>query len=231
MHADPTNLAPPAPRPSSTIDAAAFAETWAAFRVVERTLGPTPGALEAWRRGRERYLVWVLRVSDPRVTARMASVAQRLGDAVVPVSAEDAHVTTWVCGFPAAAPTLNDDVAESIVAAQRASAARLPPARLVVGAPSAFSTCAFLEVHDPHGDLASMRAALAVPGAREIRFARYQPHVTVGRFTDTRAAAPIAEALALLRLSHDAAPIAADSCVLELVALDARAPERFTRRL
>jgi hypothetical protein len=231
MQPDAANLPTTTPRASSSIDAPPFAETWAAFRVLERTLGPTPGAIEAWRRGRERYLVWALRVSDPRVTARMASVAGRLGDAVVPVSAEDAHVTTWVCGFPTAVPTLDDDVAESLIAEQRAAAARLPPARVVVGAPSAFSTCAFLEVHDPYGDLASMRAALAVPGAREIRFARYQPHVTVGRFRDTRAAEPIAETLASLRLGRDAAPLAVDDCTLDLVALDARAPDRITRRL
>jgi 2'-5' RNA ligase len=230
MRPDAANLTPTAARPPS-LDAARFAETWAAFRAVERTLGPTPGVIETWRRGRERYLVWALRVSDPRVTARMASVAGRLGDAVVPVRAEDAHVTTWVCGFPATAPTLDDDVGESIVAAQRAATTRLPPARLVVGAPSAFSTCAFLEVHDPHGDLAAMRAALAVPGALEIRFSRYQPHVTVGRFRDARAATPIAEALASLRRDRDAAPFAVDGCALELVALDARAPDRLTRRL
>jgi hypothetical protein len=212
-------------------DEAGFDETWATFRTRTQTLGPSAGAIDDWRRGRTRYAVWILRVLVREVLARMASVAAQLEDAIVPVQAEDAHVTTWVCGFPATRPTFDDDVAETTLAAQLAAATRLSPPRLIVGAPNAFASCAFLEVHDPHGDLAAMRAALAVPGAREIRFARYQPHVTVGRFRDTRPTAAIASALAALRAGADAAPLALHGCALELVTLDARAPDRLTRPL
>jgi hypothetical protein len=205
----------------------AFAETWTSFCASERTLGPGPRAIDEWRRGRERCAVWALRVAEPAVLDRMAAVAERLDDAIVRVAPRDAHVTVWVCGFPSPAPALDDDVAEETLAAQRAAVARLRPPRLVVGAPNAFSTCAFLEVHDPHGDLAALRQALAVPGAREVRFAGYQPHVTVGRFRDTRPSAPLAGALARLRAGEHAAPRAVDGSVLELVELDARAPDRF----
>ena len=183
-----------------------FDDTWARFRALEQTSGPAANAIDEWRRGRERYAVWALRVIDPAVTARMSAVAERLGDSLVRVRSEDAHVTAWVCGFPAAVPTLDDDVADAILDAQRAAVSRLPPPRLSVGAPNAFATCAFLEVHDPHGDLAALRTALAVPGAKEVRFARYQPHVTVGRFGDSRPVAPIARALAALREGERVAP-------------------------
>jgi hypothetical protein len=204
-----------------------FAETWAAFAASQRTLGPSPGALEDWARGRARYALWALRVSAPAVLRRMGAVAERLSGAIVPVPPADAHVTVWVCGFPAAASALDDDVAEELLAAQRAAVANLGRPRLVVGAPNAFATCAFLEVHDPHGDLAVLRAALAVPGAREVRFAGYRPHVTVGRFPDTRPAAPLAAVLAPLRSGEHAAPLALDDAVLELIELDARAPGRL----
>ena len=208
--------------------AEAFAETWASFGALDQTLGPTEDAIEAWRRGRQRYAVWALRVVDPVVIARMAAVADRLGGAIVPVAPERAHVTVWVCGFPCETPRLDDDVAETILVAQRRAVARLPRPRLVVGAPNAFATCAFLEVHDPHGDVAALRAALAVPAAKEVRFAPYQPHVTVGRFGDTRPAAPVAGALATLRdKEHVVFRTVADSA-LELVELDARAPDRLT---
>ena len=205
----------------------AFGRTWATFCALERTLGPSPGAIEDWRRGRRRYAVWALRVDDAAVIARMAEIAGRLGDAIVPVAPAQAHVTAWVCGFPAVAPVFDDDIAEEVLAAQRVAAVGLPRPRLLVGAPNAFATCAFLEVHDPHGDLAALRAALAVPGAREVRFAAYLPHVTVGRFRDSRPAAPIARALAALR---DAAPVAlrpVHDGRLELIELDARDPDRF----
>ena len=198
------------------------------FCALERTLGPTAHAIDEWRRGRERYAVWALRVADAVVIARMAAVADRLAGAIVPVKPEDAHVTTWVCGFPAAAPRFDDDVAEAIIAAQRRAVAHLPRPRLAVGAPNAFATCAFLEVHDPHGDVAALRAALAVPGAQEVRFARYQPHVTVGRFDDTRPAAPVARVLAALRDDAGVAPHAVTGCSLELIQLDARAPDWLT---
>lgn len=206
----------------------AFAETWARFRALEHTLGPTAEALETWRRGRERYAVWALRVVDQVVITRMAAVADRLAGAIVPVAPEQAHVTVWVCGFPCAAPRLDDDVAETILAAQRRAAARLPRPRLVVGAPNAFATCVFLQLHDPHGDLAALRSALAVPGAKEVRFAPYLPHVTVGRFGDTRPAPPIARVLATLRNGEHVEPRTVADGALELIELDARTPDRLT---
>jgi hypothetical protein len=205
----------------------AFLDTWASFCALEQTLGPTGGAREAWSRGRQRYAFWALRLNDPAVLARMAAVARHLEDAIVAVPPGDAHVTVWVCGFPSPMPSLDDDVAEAVLSAQRAAAARAPRPRLLVGAPNAFATCAFLEVHDPHGDLASLREALAVPGAKEVRFAPYQPHVTVGRFGDTRPAGAIARALAKLRAGEDRHhPVA--GCTLELIELDARTPDRLT---
>jgi len=216
------------PREPDDQQARVFVETWATFHALQHTRGPTAGAVETWRRGRDRYAVWALRVIDDQVIARMATVADGLAGAIVPVAPERAHVTVWVCGFPCASPRLDDDVAETILTAQRHVAARLPRPRLVVGAPNAFATCAFLEVHDPHGDLAALRAALAVPGANEVRFAPYQPHVTVGRFGDTRPAAPIARVLAGLRDGEHAAPRAIADSRLELLELDARAPDRLT---
>jgi 2'-5' RNA ligase len=205
-----------------------FSDTWARFRALEHTLGPTHGAIETWRRGRERYAVWALRVIDADVIARMAAVTDKLAGAIVPVAAEHAHVTAWVCGFPCVAPAFDDDVADSVIAAQRQAVTRVQRLRLVVGAPNAFATCAFLEVHDPHGDLAALRAALAVPGAREVRFAPYQPHVTVGRFDDSRPAASIARVLATLRDGEHAAPRAVADSTVALIELDARDPDRLT---
>src|SRR5678815_5733562 len=95
-------------------DRLGFVETWARFCALERTLGPTADAIDVWRRGRDRYAVWALRVTDAAVIARMAAVADRLAGAIVPVQPEDAHVTVWVCGFPAAAPRFDDDVAVAI---------------------------------------------------------------------------------------------------------------------
>ncbi len=63
-----------------------FDDTWVRFRALEQTSGPAANAIDEWRRGRERYAVWALRVIDPAVTARMSAVAERLGDSLVRVS-------------------------------------------------------------------------------------------------------------------------------------------------
>jgi len=209
------------------LDGDAFGDSWARFCALERTAGPSVGAIDDWRRGRERYAVWALRLRAPAVVTRMAAVAERLGASIVRVRPDDAHVTAWVCGFPAAIATFDDDVTDGILAAQRAAVAGRAAPRLLIGAPNAFATCAFLEVHDPHGDLAALRSALAVPGAKEVRFARYQPHVTVGRFDASGPAAPIARAIGALR-ADVGAPHPVGDGRLELIELDARAPDRLT---
>lgn len=190
-------------------------------------MGPTPGAAESWRAGRERYAVWAVRVSTSAVLERSAAVAGRLGDAIVPVPARDAHVTAWVCGFPTAHPRRDDDIAEATLAEQCARMEGVGRTRLTVGAVNAFATCAFLEVEDPFGALADLRRALNVPGAREIRFAPYLPHVTVGRFVDTRPTGPLAATLEELRQGPHAMPLAVVDGSLALFELDARAPERM----
>ena len=190
-------------------------------------MGPTPGAAEAWRAGRDRYLVWALRVAAPAVLARSAEVAARLGDAIVAVPARDAHVTLWVCGFPVARPRWNDDVAEDVVRQQCRRMAGTGGTRLAVGRPNAFATCAFLEIDDERGELSALRERLHVTGTREIRFAPYLPHLTVGRFVDSRPVAPLAATIAELRQGPHAAPLAVTDAALTLFELDARAPERM----
>lgn len=192
-----------------------FAAVWADFCGQAATLGPTPGVREAWHQGRAAYAVWVLAMDAPAVHARTDAVRDALGDAVVPVPPVDRHVTTWVAGFPAAAPQRPDDVAQAALDA--AAAAPLPgPVRLEVGPANAFRSCAMLEVRDPHGDLARLRAALAVHHPEQ-RWAPYRPHLTVGRFWDARPTAPIRAALAPHRALP---PLPVVARTLHLVAVD-----------
>lgn len=199
---------------------------WAGLRAVERTLALSPGERERWRRGRETYAVWALRVRSPRVLERMAQVASRLvgalGSAFVPQPLDQAHVTVFVAGFPCPAPALDDDVAESALRDQAASARRLGlgPLRLEVGGANGFLTCPFLEVYDPAGDLARLRRALAT-GAPEIRFADYHPHVTVGFLPGGVSAEALVACLSPLRRLP---PLTLRPAEVELVTYDAATP-------
>ncbi|MFN7144390.1 MAG: 2'-5' RNA ligase family protein [Myxococcota bacterium] len=176
-----------------------FDEVWQRFLAAPTTLGPTPGVREAWHRGRPRYAVWALRVEEAPIRARAAALADHLAPhGVLPF--RDPHITVFVAGFPTAVPLADDDVAEHVLAAQvdALRACRLPPPRLAVGGLNAFLSCPVLEVLDPHGDLARLRAPLAALHP-EIRFAPYLPHLTVGTFGDTRPTAPVAAAVAPFR--------------------------------
>jgi hypothetical protein len=166
----------------------------ARFRAAPHTLGPTPGAREAWHRGRGTYAVWLARVDTPAVRARMAEATALLAPHGLGRVFGEPHVTVFVCGFPAAAPTLDDDVAEDALRAQAGALETADAFELVVGDLLAFTSCAVLTVDDPAGGLAALRHRLA-PHVPEVRFAPYEPHVTVAAFADTRPTGPVADAI------------------------------------
>lgn len=178
------------PRQVGAEISADWGEVWARFLDTPRTLGPSPGVREDWHRGRRRFAVWLLPVTDRAVLARVAEVQAALGGFIRPLPPEQLHVTAWVAGFPARIPTEEDDVDEAALAELgRGLRARPPVApRLQVGPASAFLSCAMLEVRDEHGELEALRTRL-LRGPPEVRFAPFRPHITLGRFPadlDTR---------------------------------------------
>lgn len=194
-----------------------FDAIWSRFVEGPSTLGPTPGVREAWHRGRARYAVWLLRAVDPAILARLDMVRDALAPFGVEAIAEP-HVTVFVAGFPAARPLEDDDIAEATLAAQaEALGAELPSPRLAIGGASAFLSCPILEVQDPHGNLEAIRARLGAL-RREVRFAPYVPHLTIGTFVDSRPTGPIAAVLEGLRALP---PLALRAEALELVTFDA----------
>lgn len=193
-------------------------DPWSAFLATPTTLGPSPGAREAWHRGRLHYAAWVVRLSDPAVLERRAHVAGVLAGHGV-VGLHEAHITVCVAGFPTGSPRFDDDVTPAELDAQRAAAAALAlrRPRLGIGGANAFASCPFLEVSDPEGVLSRLRSVLlAVRG--EPRATPYIPHVTVGAFGDTRPTGPVAAALAPFRTLP---PLSIRPEGLELVRFDA----------
>jgi 2'-5' RNA ligase len=197
-----------------------FDRIWSRFVAGPTTLGPTEGAREAWHLGRPRYAVWLVRAPDPVIRDRLAAAADLLAPHGVHALPEP-HVTVFVAGFPSAAPTHGDDIAEAVLDAQAAALSDpLPSPRLRVGSVNAFASCPILEVEDPHGDLERLRSKLA-SFHPEVRFAPYVPHLTVGVFSDTRPVAPIAAALTRLRALP---PLEFRPDAVELVTFDTTRP-------
>lgn len=218
----------PANEPWFRTGPADFEAAWGAFRVAERTLGPTPGARERWRRGRSRYAVWIVRVDQPAVRARAAAARAALAPWTRDISARDLHITVAVAGFPTDRPALDDDVDRADLARALADLRAAPPTapRLEVGPLGAFLSCPVLEVYDPLGELAALRARLA-GFFREVRFTPYLPHVTTGLFDE----APVPPIVRAIRPHRRAPSIPLRPAALELVSFDASAEGSALRTL
>ncbi len=199
---------------------AGFEGVWEAFCDAGTTLGHTPGAREAWHQGRRRYAVWLLRLEGGAAAERVAELQGALAGRIRPTRADELHVTAFVAGFPAPVASRGDDVDDALLARTWIELQARPPVapELVIGGVTAFRTCAVLEVGEPRGQLAALRGRLG-RWAREVRFDRYRPHLTLGTFPKTVPVGPLVEALAPFR---DLPALAWRPQALELVEFDAR---------
>lgn len=132
------------------------------------------------------------------------------------MSPADLHVTLFVAGFPTDAPEHDDDVGWSVLQRQR-DRLRFPGFSIEVGAANSFSSAPFLEVWDVGGGIARVRSQLAGEGSEQ-RFAAYQPHLTIGTYRRSEAAAPVR---AVLQRWREAPRVQVGVSSVELVTFDA----------
>ena len=150
-----------------------------------------------WHRGRQRYAVWSLAVECPRIHARIARARTHLGAWLHDDYRRQAHITLFVCGFPAESAQFDDDFPQERLDTQCAALHALAggPFELQIGGLESFASAPFLNVGDPEGRLATLRAALAARSA-EVRQAPYLAHLTVGLYAQAVARADLQARLA-----------------------------------
>lgn len=172
-----------------------------------------------WRRGREHYCVWLLDADTTAVQARLAAARAHLGGWLAPAR-RTPHITLFVCGFETTRARWDDDF-DAAARQHQLAALRDTPVRdfvLEVGALDSFDSAVFLRVHDRSDALTTLRTALAREH-REIRFAPYVPHVTVGLYRSARPKQEVALRLAAFR--HEE-PVELSVQQIRLVRFDAR---------
>lgn len=149
-----------------------------------------------WHRGRQRYGVWTLPVDCPRVLARLTRARTHLGAWLHADYRRQAHVTLFVCGFPAGQARFDDDFPADRLAAQLDALRRLDarPFELHIGGLDSYASAPFLTVDDPDQRLEPLRAALAGHSA-EIRQSPFHAHLTVGLYARTVAGAGLQQRL------------------------------------
>lgn len=136
-----------------------------------------------WRRGRETYAVWILRLEDEMITDTFQAARAHLSGFLLEPYRRQPHITLFVCGFLVEKPQYNDDFTRMQVQSQvRAlNGAGIKPFEILIGGLSSFASAPFLEVDDPQGGIARLREILS-HGVREFRTAPYVPHLTVGLY-------------------------------------------------
>lgn len=150
-----------------------------------------------WHRGRTRYAVWTLPVECPHILARVARAQAHLGDWLHAGYRRQAHITLFVCGFPAEQARLGDDFTTARLAAQLNALQRLKTSsfELQIGGLDSFASAPFLTVSDPAGRLDALRTVLAAHSV-EIRQSAYHAHLTVGLYARTLPCAEVQPRLA-----------------------------------
>lgn len=152
-----------------------------------------------WHKGRQRYAVWVLSIDSEAIQHRLQSARHLLQDWVHPVGERQAHITLFVCGFPARYTVHDDDFSQSQLEQQRQALKQLNahPFQLQIGGAASFSSAAYLQVHDPAQGLARIRKALS-NCSHEIRQSPYTPHLTIGLYQKAIDRSLIEQRLALV---------------------------------
>lgn len=149
-----------------------------------------------WHRGRLRYAIWCLPVDCPQVLERWQQARAAFGDWLHPDQRRQPHITLFVCGFPCDRARHDDDFPIERLQAQIDSLLRRagPAFSLQIGGIASYAGAPFLTVHDPAGRLAALRELLGWH-SREIRFAPYEAHLTLGLYQQRRALAGLPAAL------------------------------------
>lgn len=196
-------------------------DTGRVFAAGPHTLVESAGVRQTWHRGRSRYAVWIVRVKDPEVRARVATAQRTLSAWIEPLAAEDLHITLAVAGFVAPRATANDDVTPTALA-RRADRARTIAGPFVyrIGGLHSFLGAPFLAIEDVTGGLARLHGALTAPGC-PLAPKRYLPHLTVGRYAGRF---PTRDLLPALDRPDEPPPLEQRFDAIELVTFEARAP-------
>ena len=150
-----------------------------------------------WHRGRTRYGVWTLLVECPRILARLDRARAHLGAWLHGDYRRQAHVTLFVCGFPAEQARYDDDFPAARLMAQFTALHQLDAGafELQIGGLDSFASAPFLTVVDPDGRLEALRAVLG-EHSMEIRQSPYHAHLTVGLYGRTVLRAELQQRLA-----------------------------------
>ena len=137
-----------------------------------------------WRRGRDTYAVWVVRLEDKAIRGNFRAAREHLSGYLLEPYRRQPHITLFVCGFLVEEPKYNDDFTSIHFQSQikALGEASIEPFEIEVGGLNSFASAPFLEVRDPDSAIARLRGVLS-RGAREFRTAPYTPHLTVGLYS------------------------------------------------
>ena len=157
-----------------------YPNVWSEFIRSAQTLSLEEGVLEEWHKGRTAYALWILRIESKSTISELRNLQESLAKWIDPVT--EFHITTWVSGFPSSSLQYNDDVLERDLQKATKRVGEGSTISVKLGHINSFQTSAFVEVEDHRGHIHAIRKQLNTH--KEIRFAPFIPHITLGNYTD-----------------------------------------------
>ena len=168
-----------------------YQNIWQQFRQL-KTVRPTRQYhWPDWHQGRERFCFWGVAVSCPELAVQLSECRRQLADCLLPGYSRDEHITVFAAGFMMnrAEKTDETDLEKLQQQTKLIRQAVNKPFELQTGVVNSFAGAPFVEVTDPEGGLAAVRAALLGHFAND-RSVPFTPHLTLGFY---RRAYPVAE--------------------------------------
>lgn len=182
-------------------------DVWQAFVTAPAVIPCLRREFPEWHQGRDRFCFWGLLLDQQALAARVHGLRRQLAEFLVLPYPRQPHLTLAACGFLSgpddsqspALPQVDDNYLPALrewhITQLRALAAK--PFTLRIGSLNSFTSAMYLEVDDPSGTLARIRACL--PGYFEVvREVPYVPHITLGVYRQAWSTAQVAAAMRAL---------------------------------
>ena len=193
---------------------------WNKFLGSPQVFKPSRPILDNWRKGRERYAVWMLPLNHPLIEKRIQFVNQTLSPHIKIHPVTKPHITLFALGFPSTEIIYNDDFDTAIIKQQVdfLSELQLKPISLKISSATSLLTGPALELEDLSNQIPKIRQVLNRT-KNEIRFSSFSPHITTGHYLEAKAPKDFAFAFETLRSLK---PITITTDKIELISFSSR---------
>ncbi|MDO6822930.1 2'-5' RNA ligase family protein [Marinobacter sp. 1_MG-2023] len=168
------------------------------FLALEATCPAELRDFREWHKGAPHFGFWAIEVTNPACLNKVEACQKHLSDKLHAGYARQPHITLALAGLLSEKQVHQNLVLRQVDQLEKRSFRAFP---LQLSGCNSFAICPYIQVHDPLGNLASIRECLG--SAANVDNQRvYTPHVTLGFYNEAYRPADIVGSISELS-SHD----------------------------